>query len=196
VKVAPVTLEMSGGVVRLVPLESSHAGDLLAAGADPSVWTYLMEHPRTLDDMRGLIGRALDAQRSGREVPFAVVDVATGGAVGSTRYEDILPAHRSLEIGWTWYGVPWQRTACNTHCKYMLFRHAFEVLGAVRVQLKADARNLRSLAAIERIGAVREGTLRKHRILRDGFIRDSVCYSVIREEWPAVKRRLEALARG
>jgi RimJ/RimL family protein N-acetyltransferase len=195
VKVAPVTLELDGGLVRLEPLRPAHAADLLAAGADPSVWTYLMEHPRNLAEMQGLIERALAAERSGRELPFAVVEVAEGRAIGSTRYEDILPAHRSLEIGWTWLGVPWQRTARNAQCKLMLLRHAFEALGAVRVQMKADIRNQRSRAAIERLGAVYEGTLRRNRILPDGHVRDSAYYSIIREEWPRVRLHLESLAR-
>jgi N-acetyltransferase len=194
-QVAPMTLELEGGMVRLEPLRPAHAPDLLEAGKDDSVWTYLMEHPRSLDEMLGLIKRALAAERSGRELPFAVVEVATGRAIGSTRYEDITPAHRCLEIGWTWLGIPWQRTACNTQCKYMLFRHAFEALGAVRVQLKADVRNTRSRRSIERLGAVYEGTLRKNRILPDGFIRDSAYYSVTMDEWPAVKARLEASRR-
>jgi RimJ/RimL family protein N-acetyltransferase len=194
--VTPVTLELDGGVVRLEPLDPAHAADLVTAGEDDSVWTYLMERPRTLEQMRGWIERALLVQRSGRELPFAIVEVATGRAIGSTRYEEILPSHRSLEIGWTWLGRPWQRTLCNTQCKYMLLRHAFEVLGAVRVQMKADTRNLRSIAAIERIGAVYEGTLRRNRILPDGFVRDSAYYSVIREEWPGVKERLGAMARS
>ena len=194
--VGPVSLELDAGLVRLVPLHDVHASDLLAAGNDATIWTYLMEHPKNLDEMRGLIQRALLSQRSGRELPFAIVEVASGRAIGSTRYEDILSAHRALEIGWTWLGLPWQRTVCNTQCKYMLLRHAFEVLGMVRVQLKADTRNLRSVAAIERIGATYEGTLRKHRILPDGYIRDSACYSIVREEWPAVERRLTALMRS
>jgi N-acetyltransferase len=192
VRVLPVTLRLPSGVVRLEPLRPHHAEDLFEAGRDESIWTYLMTRPRDLGGYRGLIEEALVAERSGREVPFAVVLEASGRAVGSTRYEDVLPAHRALEIGWTWYGAPWQRTAVNTQCKYMLLRHAFEDLGALRVQMKADARNLRSLAAIERVGATREGVLRRHRVLPDGFVRDSVLYSVVREEWPTVKRGLEA----
>jgi RimJ/RimL family protein N-acetyltransferase len=189
--VAPVTLELEGGLVRLEPLRPRHAEGLLDAGTDDSVWTYLMEHPRTLADMHAFIARALAAERSGRELPFATVDTATGRAIGSTRYEDITPNHRTLEIGWTWLGLPWQRTARNTQCKFLLFRHAFETLGAVRVQLKADTRNHRSLRAIERLGAVYEGTLRKNRILPDGFVRDSAYFSITAEEWPAIKARLQ-----
>jgi RimJ/RimL family protein N-acetyltransferase len=195
--VKPVTLQLDGGVVRLEPLRLEHASDLLAAGVDDSVWTYLMERPRTLEDMRALIERALEAERSGREVPFAVVETSTGRAVGSTRYEDILRAHRSLEIGWTWYGVPWQRTACNTQCKYLLLRHAFEELKVMRVQLKTDRRNARSRAAIERLGARFEGILRHHMLVRGDVVRDSAYYGIIDTEWPEVKERLEAkLAQG
>ena len=194
VNVHPATLELAGAIVRLEPLRRAHAADLLAAGADDGVWRYLAEWPRNLEDMHGLIERAIEAERAGRELPFAVIEVASGRAIGSTRYEEILPKHRSLEIGWTWYGVPWQRTACNTQCKLMLLQHAFEALGAVRVQLKADIRNQRSLRAIERIGAVYEGTLRCNRILPDGHVRDSAYYSVIASEWPGVKERLQRLA--
>jgi RimJ/RimL family protein N-acetyltransferase len=127
-------------------------------------------------------------------VPFAIVLRASGRAVGSTRYIDIRRAHRGLEIGWTWIGREWQRTAVNSECKRLLLEHAFEVLGALRVQLKTDARNTRSQRAIERLGAKREGVLRAHMVLADGFVRDSVMYSVIAAEWPSVKQGLERCA--
>jgi RimJ/RimL family protein N-acetyltransferase len=191
-RVAPVVLREPGALVRLEPLRPRHAPDLLEAGRDDAIWTYLMTRPRTLEDYRAWIDEAVRAEASGRELPFAVVLEADGRAIGSTRYEDLSPAHRALEVGWTWYGAPWQRTEANTRCKHLILRHAFEALGAVRVQLKADARNARSLAAIERIGATREGVLRRHRILPDGFVRDSVVFSVVAEEWPRVKAGLEA----
>jgi N-acetyltransferase len=192
---SPVRLGMPGGAVRLEPLRPEHAADLLIAGEDDSIWTYLMEHPRTLPEMLGWIERAMAVERSGRELPFAIVETRTGRAIGSTRYEDLSPSHRALEIGWTWLGTPWQRSACNTQCKYLLLRHAFETLGAVRVQLKADTRNEQSRRAIERLGATYEGTLRKHRILPDGYVRDSACYSIIAPEWPSVKARLDSMVR-
>src|SRR5262249_54931679 len=133
----------------------------------------------------------LEAQVHGSVVAFAQVEVTTGRAVGGTTYMNISRRDRGLEIGSTWLGKPWQRTGINTEAKYLLLRHAFEVLGAVRVQLKTDGRNMPSQAAIERLGAVREGVLRKHMLVRDGFIRDTVMYSIIAEEWPAVKLRLE-----
>lgn len=143
--------------------------------------------------MRGFIDAALKEATTGASQPFAIVHQPTGKAIGSTRCLDIQPENRSLEIGWTWIGTPWQRTAINTECKYLLLRHAFETLNCVRVQLKTDARNQRSQQAILRIGAKLEGTLRKHRINYDGHIRDSVYFSVIAEEWPVVKAKLEQM---
>ena len=123
---------------------------------------------------------------------FAQIEQVTGRVVGSTTYLDISRRDRRLEIGSTWIGKPWQRTGVNTEAKYLLLRHGFEDLGAVRVQLKTDKRNLQSQAAIERLGAVREGVLRKHMLVHDGVIRDTVMYSIIADEWPSVKQRLEA----
>jgi len=192
----PVTLE--GRHARLEPLAARHAPDLHRVGQAPEVWRYL---PRpelaAVADAEAWIAQTLKLAAGGSQLPFAIVHRASGRAVGSTRFMDIRRRDRALEIGWTWLGVEFQRTALNTECKYLLLRHAFEELGAVRVQLKTDARNERSQRAIERIGAVREGVLRQHMILWDGFVRDSVYYSVVDREWPAVKQRLEArLARG
>ncbi len=130
-------------------------------------------------------------QAAGTDLPFAVIQLASGRVAGATRFMEIRPEHRGLEIGGTWYGLEFQRTVVNTECKYLLLRHAFEVLGAIRVQFKADVRNERSWRAIERLGAKREGILRNHMILPDGVIRDSVYYSIIDSEWPGVKQRLE-----
>ncbi len=127
---------------------------------------------------------------SGAQIPFAIVHAQSGAAIGSTRYLDLRPAHRALEIGWTWIATAHQRTPVNTECKLLLLEHAFETLGAVRVQFKTDARNMRSQTAIARIGGCREGVLRKSLILWDGFIRDSAYFSIVDDEWPAVKRRL------
>jgi RimJ/RimL family protein N-acetyltransferase len=142
--------------------------------------------------MRAMIAADLEAQARGNVVVFAQIDLAGGRAVGGTTYMNISRCDRGLEIGSTWLGKPWQRTGINTEAKYLLLRHAFEDLGAVRVQLKTDGRNLQSQAAIERLGAVREGVLRKHMCLHDGFLRDTVVYSILDDEWPAVKARLEA----
>jgi len=189
---SPVILE--GKHARLEPLAPDHAVDLYDAGSDPEIWRYLPRDPfADAGDTRRWIAEALAAAGEGREVPFAIVARDSGRAAGSTRYLDIRPADRALEIGWTWVGAPWQHTAINTDYKYLLLRHAFETLGAVRVQLKTDARNLRSQAAIERIGALREGTLRKHMVVRDGTVRDSIFFSVTDDEWPGVKVRLEGI---
>lgn len=188
----PVTLEGSG--VRLEPLAPHHAKGLLAAGRDPEVWRFRPGEPfAVLDDVLRWIDAATTAVREGHEVVFAIVRLPDGEVVGSTRYLDVRRADRALEIGATWLAPAAQRTAVNTECKYLLLRHAFEELGAVRVQLETDRRNERSQAAIERIGAVREGVLRQHMILGDGFVRDSVMYSITDREWPAVEKRLEGL---
>lgn len=186
--------ELKRVLVQLVPLSPTHAPDLLVAAADESIWRHLsFPPPKTITDMRGFIDAALKEATTGASQPFAIVHQPTGKAIGSTRCLDIQPENRSLEIGWTWIGTPWQRTAINTECKYLLLRHAFETLNCVRVQLKTDARNQRSQQAILRIGAKLEGTLRKHRINYDGHIRDSVYFSVIAEEWPVVKAKLEQM---
>jgi RimJ/RimL family protein N-acetyltransferase len=144
-----------------------------------------------LADTRQWIEEALEAPD---QLPFAIVETAKGKVVGSTRYLNIRPEHRCLEIGWTWLGQEWQRTGINTRVKLLLLSHAFERLGCVRVEFKTDARNERSQRALERIGASREGSLRKHMIVQGDYSRDSVYFSVIDEEWPKVKKRLQKLA--
>jgi RimJ/RimL family protein N-acetyltransferase len=191
--IEPVTL--AGQWVRLEPLTESHAEDLFAVGQALEVWAYLWRGPLTsVEDAREWIQGALREAADGSQLPFAIVNLATGRAVGSTRYLDIARADRRLEIGWTWLGQEFWRTPLNTECKYLLLRHAFETLGCLRVQLKTDSRNTRSQQAIERLGAVKEGVLRKHMILRlkENYQRDTVMYSILDAEWPAVKAQLEA----
>jgi len=187
----PVTLE--GAHVRLEPLALAHAGALFELGRDPSIWRWLTTPEFTsLDGAREWLRKVIGHKD---EIPFAIVHRASGAIAGSTRYMDIKREDRGLEIGGTWLGVNYMRTAVNTECKYLLLKHAFEAFGAARVQLKTDLRNERSQKAIERIGARREGVLRRHKLTRDGFIRDSVFFSVIDSEWPEVKRRLELMLR-
>ena len=143
--------------------------------------------------MRAWVRDILSRAEKGTDLPFVAVELKSGRVAGATRYLNIMPNDRGLEIGGTWYGSEFQRTAVNTECKYLLLRHAFEALGCIRVQFKADARNARSLRAIERLGAVREGMLRKHYILQDGGYRDSVYFSILDREWPKVKERLEEM---
>jgi RimJ/RimL family protein N-acetyltransferase len=188
----PIVLE--GEHVRLEPLAPIHAEDLLAVGGDDDTWRYMpIPALKTIDDARAMIRDADVAAREGREVPFAIVELASSRAVGSTRYLDVQRPHRALEIGWTWIGAAWRRTAVNTECKLLLLRHAFEDLGAHRVTLKTDARNLRSQRAIERIGGVREGVLRRHRVCWDGSVRDTVYYGILDSEWNGVRHRLETV---
>jgi N-acetyltransferase len=189
--VRPVTLE--GQAVRIELLGLEHAENLYAAAQDPDIWRYMPADPSgSREAFRRWIEEALAARTAGAEMPFAIVDKESGRAVGSTRYLDIHPRDFGLEIGWTWLARPVRRTRVNTECKYLLLQHAFETLGAVRVQLKTDVRNEVSQRAIARLGAVREGVLRKQRILENGYVRDTVLFSIIAEEWPAVKAGLEA----
>ena len=186
----PITLE--GKFVRLEPLSEAHVPALALVGIDERIWQYMVyAQIHSEDDMRKWVLNLLDRQAAGTDLPFAVIHLASGRVAGATRYLDIRSAHQGLEIGGTWYGLEFQRTIVNTECKYLLLRHAFETLGTIRVQFKADLRNERSLRAIERIGAKREGILRNHMVMPDGVRRDSVYYSIIDSEWPGVKEKLE-----
>jgi RimJ/RimL family protein N-acetyltransferase len=191
-KVDPVIL--SGKHVRLEPLTEEHIPALAVAGQDPSIWEFMPYGPViTPELMREWVMHILAGKEAGTDQPFAVVHLPSGQIVGSTRYMDIRPAHRGLEIGGTWYAPVFQRTGVNTEAKYLLLRHAFETLGCIRVQLKTDLRNQRSQNAIRRIGAVREGVLRNQMILPNGTYRSSVYFSILDSEWPAVKTHLEEL---
>ena len=188
----PVTL--TGKLVQLEPIGLEHAVDLYTAGAEESIWTYL---PRrafgSVADAEQWITDCVAQLDTGKRIHFAVMHRETAKAVGSTGYLDIDRAHRTLEIGMTWYGLEWQRTGVNTECKYLLLRHAFEDIGARRVSFKTDSRNEQSRRAILRLGALEEGILRNHRIARDGMDRHSVFYSVIDSEWAGVKEGLEQM---
>jgi len=182
--VEPVTL--TGTHVVLEPAEDRHVPDLLAAAQDDVVWAWLpWPRPRTEEDLAAILE---DERRVA--LPFAQVDAASGRAVGVTTYRDIDERHRTLEVGGTWIGRPWWRTALNTEAKLLILGHAFETLHANRVAIKTDIRNERSQAAIERLGAKREGVLRHQYIRPDGTLRDTVMYSLIPEEWPSVRSYL------
>ena len=191
----PQPITLTGRHVRLEPLTLDHAPDLLAALlADVGIWQWLLIAPPTTPAaMAEYIQSALEAQRDGSTLAFVQIHPANGRAVGSTRYLNISRRDRGLEIGWTWLGKPWQRTSINTEAKYLLLRHAFEDLGALRVQLKTDALNIQSQTAIARIGGVREGVLRKHMLVYGGRMRDTMMFSIVDDEWPAVKARLETM---
>ncbi len=185
----PVTLE--GEHVRLVPLRMEHAPALFAAGDEEAIWRFVLPRPQGLAGYETYIRWALDQAILGQQLPFAVTRAADGEIVGTTRYAHIDPPNRTIEIGYTWYGKGARRTPVNTESKYLLMTHAFETLKANRVWLQTDKRNEISQNAIARLGAVKEAELRNERIIADGRLRTSVVFSVIVDEWPATKRRLE-----
>jgi RimJ/RimL family protein N-acetyltransferase len=187
--VNPITLE--GRYVRLEPLAMAHLAGLAEIGLDEELGRWIPTAVRTKEEMASYIETALKEQERGISLPFALVEKATGRAIGSTRYGNIDRTHHRVEIGWTWVGREWQRTAVNTDAKFLLLRHAFETLGCIRVELKTDSLNEKSRAAILRIGAREEGIFRNHMITASGRIRHSAYYSIVEAEWPAVKARLE-----
>ncbi|HEV8129546.1 MAG TPA: GNAT family protein [Candidatus Eisenbacteria bacterium] len=187
--VMPVTLE--GQRVRMEPLSlERHFDGLLAIGTDPELWKWTLGVVETADDLRRYLGEALREQSEGRSLPFATIDRATGTIVGCTRFGNIEPRHRKAEIGWTWVGRAYQRTYVNTEAKYLMLRHAFETWDCIRVELKTNVLNRRSRDAMLRIGATEEGILRSHAISDRGTVRDTVYYSILASEWPAVRERL------
>jgi RimJ/RimL family protein N-acetyltransferase len=188
---------LSGRYVDLVALSAKHARGLYAIGTDPTIWRWLPESEfSTEHDAKRFVEKALANKKRGDEFPFAIIERKTGKVVGTTRYMEIREADKGLEVGWTWYGTEFQRTGINTDAKLLLMQYAFEELGAIRLQLKTDSRNLRSQNAIQRVGGKFEGTLRNHRILpKDGFLRDTVYFSIIDTEWPEVKKMLLELLR-
>ena len=191
-EVKPVVL--TGNYVRLEPMTEEHASALAEIGVGQPFWHFMLYGDMNSDDdMRNWVRDILSRAEKGSDLPFVAVHLASGRVAGATRYLNIVPKDRGLEIGGTWYGPEFQRTPVNTECKYLLLQHAFETLGCIRVQLKTDLRNERSQKAIERIGAVKEGVLRNHMILPDGHYRHSVFYSILDTEWPEVKGRLEEL---
>src|SRR5262245_46350414 len=191
-EVRPIIL--TGKHVRLEPLTEAHAPGLAEIGAGQTFWDFMVYGKiENVEDMRGWVRDLLSRAEKGTDLPFAVIQLDSWRAAGATRYLNIMPKDRGLEVGGTWYGLDFQRTAVNTECKYLLLKHAFETLGCIRVQLKTDLRNERSQKAIERIGAIKEGVLRNHMILPDGRFRHSVFYSILDTEWPEVKKRLKGM---
>jgi RimJ/RimL family protein N-acetyltransferase len=187
--VEPVTLE--GQYVRLEPLSLAHHAQLCEAGLDEELWRWIPQAVRTPEEMRAYIEMALEWQAAGSALPFATIEKATGRAIGSTRFANIDRANRHVEIGWTWLGKKWQRTAANTEAKYLMLCQAFDTWHCLRVEFKTDSLNERSRAALQRIGAKEEGTFRNHVITWTGRIRHSVYFSIIDSEWPGVKAHLQ-----
>lgn len=182
-----------GKHVRLEPLNYGHTDDLFhICGNDEEVWRWLSQHnPTTRDAMHQIVMGALIERDAGEREPFAVILNKTQEAIGSTSFLDQVPQHRRVEIGWTFYGSAFWRSAVNTESKLLLMTEAFEVRGYDRVSLKTDIKNERSQAAILRLGAQHEGVLRHFVIRKDGTPRDTVFFSVLADEWPAVKERLQ-----
>lgn len=187
----PLTLH--GRHVRLEPLAEAHFGGLCEAGADPAIWTWFTRPCADRESMRAYVDEALEWQRANRALAFAQIDVASGRVAGATRLVITSAADYRAEIGWTWLNPAFQRSGINTEAKYLVLCHAFEALDLLRVEFKTDALNAASRRAIARIGATEEGLHRSHMITASGRIRDSVYFSVVAGEWPAVKARIEAL---
>jgi len=190
----PVTLQ--GRLVRLEPLTMDHLPALTEVAADPDIWTWLSVWPPAdpagrASFMRGWMETALAHQQRGEAIPWATIDLRTGRCVGTTRYLNIRKEHRCVEIGWTWLHSSAHRTGLNTEAKLLQLIHAFDTLGALRVEWRTDERNKRSWNAIERLGAIYEGTMRFHMIRADGTMRNTAGFSAIRPEWPAIRARLE-----
>jgi RimJ/RimL family protein N-acetyltransferase len=185
----PVTLERGG--IRLEPLSPEHHDGLIAAASDGELWKlWFTSVPEPAAAMQ-YIRDAMKGQADGHMLPWAVRDLSDNRVVGTTRYHDIVPAIDRVEIGWTWYAERCQRSHVNTTCKLILLEHAFESLGCAVVGLRTDNFNFRSQKAIEALGAKKDGVLRHHQARRDGTVRDSVMYSILKHEWPDVKRHLE-----
>ena len=189
IEVKPAVLEGKG--VRLEPLTDEHHDALAAAATDGRLWELWFTSVPAPGGVRGYIAEALDGQRLGHMLPWAVRDLESGAIIGSTRYHDIVPRIDRVEIGYTWYAQSRQRTHVNTACKLLLLGHAFETLGCKVVGLRTDNFNFRSQRAIEALGAKRDGVIRHHLARRDGTVRDSVMYSILASEWPDVRRHLE-----
>jgi len=187
--VQPVVLEGRG--IRLEPLTTDHHDALSAAAADGRLWERWFIAVPPPEGMRAYVADALQGQREGHMLPWAVRDLASGTIIGSTRYHDIVPAIDRVEIGHTWYGQSRQRTHVNTTCKLLLLGHAFDKLGCQVVGLRTDNFNFQSQQAIEALGAKRDGVIRHYGVRRDGTARDVVMYSILASEWPDVRRHLE-----
>lgn len=193
-EISPVTLE--GEHVRLEPLTAAHAESLIAAASDGELWDSTLTIVPDRSSAAAYIEAALLGQARGQELPFVIIRKASDEVVGTTRFYDIKPADRGVAIGYTWLSASAQRTAINTEAKLLLLTHAFEHWGCIRVELITDVLNEQSRTAILRLGAKQEGILRNHLIMPGPRIRDSACFSIIKEEWPEVKARLAVRARS
>jgi len=186
-------IELIGEKVKLIPLKTSDANDIVKAASDGELWNLLVTSVPSIDTVDNYIQFAISEQNAGNGLPFVVIDKESGTIIGSTRYCNASPDHRRLEIGYTWYSKLYQRTGVNTECKLLLLQHAFEVLNCIAVEFRTNIHNVASKNAIQRLGAKEDGILRNHRINPDGSLRDSVVYSITKEEWKGVKQSLKKM---
>ncbi len=185
-------VSLIGAHVRLEPLSLAHAEGLLPHALEPEIWLYIpYGNINTLEKLQNMISGLLRKQETGSDLCYTVFHQASNQPIGMTRYISVDRGNYGVEIGGTWYGKDYRRSAVNTETKYLLLRHAFEVFACQRVQIQSDVRNERSQRAIERLGAVREGIMRKNKRMPDGHQRNSIMYSIIDDEWPAIKTKLE-----
>ena len=188
-QIAPITL--TGRHAQLVPLDSQHLDGLKIAAADGKLWEHFFTSVPAPDQTEAWHATAKEGEKNGNMLPFTVLAQGSDTILGSTRYCNIDCANLRLEIGYTWYAKSVQRTGINTECKLMLLSHAFEILGCNVVEFRTDWLNKKSQAAITRLGAKQDGILRSHMVSNDGRVRDTVVFSVLKHEWPGVKRNLE-----
>jgi RimJ/RimL family protein N-acetyltransferase len=193
-RIDPVILR--GRRVRLEPLELEHVPRLAEVALDPTLWQWTLARPTDEAGLRAWAAAAIANREAGTEFPFVTLDAASGRPIGSSRYLNVVLEHRRVEIGWTWVAKDWQRTGANREAKLLMLGHAFDTLGCRRVEFKTDSLNEPSRTALLGIGARFEGIFRNHMVMPDGRLRHSAYYSVIDEEWPAVRTGLErSLAR-
>jgi RimJ/RimL family protein N-acetyltransferase len=193
-RVEPVTLD--GDHVRLVPLELDHLDALWEVAHEESLWRWIPYPVRTRDDLRDYIETALDGRAAGTSLPFATIERSSGRPIGSSRFGNIAPADYRAEIGWTWVGIAWQRSAVNSEAKLLMLDHAFKTWRCHRVEFKTDSLNEQSRAGLLGIGATFEGIFRNHMVTHTGRLRHSAWYSITDDEWPEVRRRLVARIAG
>ena len=186
-------IALENETVLLRSLDKGDVQGILEAVSFPEIWLHMSTAMENIEDVNGFVDNALAMKEKKTEFPFVIIDKVSGQIIGSTRFMDIDDKHKRLEIGTTWLIPAYWRTSINTNCKYLLLQYCFEILKLQRVQIKTDHENYRSQKAIERIGAIKEGVLRNHMIRKDGTIRHTVMYSIIKEDWPEIKTHLQKL---
>ncbi|MCK1998777.1 GNAT family N-acetyltransferase [Psychrobacillus psychrodurans] len=185
-----INIILEGDTVTLFPLEMKYKEQVYEAIKNPDIWKYTWREVKTFDDIEQILLIAVQNKDDGKQLPFIIKDKLSGEIIGTTRIGDIDTANRNVEIGWTWLTPSAWRTKVNTECKFLMLQYCFEELKVLRVQFSISGQNIRSQRAVERIGAVKEGTFRKHRIKADGTIHDNIFYSIVDTEWIDVKGKL------